>query len=172
MGIRKTPSVDLGFISATRVLSASRNSGKPWPVMLDNGMMGAASRKVPMRKFSISARAAWRRDSSTASAFVRATMPRVMPRSVRMSRCSLVWGITPSSAAITKMTASIPVAPATIVLTKFSWPGTSTMPTSRSLTKHGAKPSSMDIPRSFSALRWSVSQPVRSFTSAVLPWST
>ena len=37
---------------------------------------------------------------------------------------------------------------------------------------HGAKPSSIDMPRSFSSLSRSVSQPVRSLTRAVLPWST
>ena len=85
--------------------------------------------------------------------------------------CSRVCGITPSSAATTRMHPSIPVAPATIVLTKFSWPGTSTMPTSMSAITHGAKPSSIDMPRSFSILSRSVSQPVRSLTNAVLPWS-
>ena len=40
--------------------------------------------------------------------------------------CSRVWGITPSSAATTSRYRSMPVAPATIVRTKRSWPGTST----------------------------------------------
>ena len=44
----------------------------------------------------------------------------------RMSRCSLVWGMTPSSAATTSRKASTPVAPETMFLTKRSWPGTST----------------------------------------------
>ena len=54
-----------------------------------------------------------------------------------MSRCSRVWGMTPSSAAMTKITPSMPVAPATMVLMKCSWPGTSTMPTSRSAIVQG-----------------------------------
>ena len=44
----------------------------------------------------------------------------------RTARCSRVCGITPSSAATTSRKRSMPVAPATIVRTKRSWPGTST----------------------------------------------
>ncbi len=47
-------------------------------------------------------------------------MPLRIPSSVQMSRCSLVWGMMPSSAAITSSTKSIPVAPATMFLTNFS----------------------------------------------------
>ncbi len=43
-----------------------------------------------------------------------------------MPMCSRVCGITPSSAATTSRNMSIPVAPATIVRTNRSWPGTST----------------------------------------------
>ncbi|OQC69532.1 MAG: hypothetical protein BWX47_01123 [candidate division Hyd24-12 bacterium ADurb.Bin004] len=42
-----------------------------------------------------------------------------------MSRCSRVWGITPSSAATTSRKKSTVATPATICLTNLSWPGTS-----------------------------------------------
>ena len=60
---------------------------------------------------------------------VSATTPRAMPSSPQMSRCSRVCGITPSSAATTSTTRSMPTAPATMVRTKRSCPGTSTTPT-------------------------------------------
>ena len=55
-----------------------------------------------------------------------ATTPVVTPSARSTAACSRVWGITPSSAATTIRNRSIPVAPATIVRTKRSWPGTST----------------------------------------------
>ena len=45
-----------------------------------------------------------------------------------MARCSSVCGMIPSSAAITSSARSMPDAPATMVRTKSSWPGTSTTP--------------------------------------------
>ncbi len=66
----------------------------------------------------------------------------------------------------------MPPAPATIVRTSRSWPGTSTtpidpMPGSAS----SAKPSSIEIPRRRSSASRSVSAPVSAATSRVLPWS-
>ena len=55
-----------------------------------------------------------------------ATTPVATPSARSTAACSRVWGITPSSAATTIRNRSIPVAPATIVRTKRSWPGTST----------------------------------------------
>ena len=49
-----------------------------------------------------------------------------------MSKCSRVWGITDSSAATTSITASMPWAPASMLRTKRSWPGTSTKEATRS----------------------------------------
>ncbi len=45
-----------------------------------------------------------------------------------MARCSRVWGMMPSSAAITSITMSMPPTPASMFLMSPSWPGTSTMP--------------------------------------------
>ena len=55
-----------------------------------------------------------------------ATTPVDTPSARSTAACSRVCGITPSSAATTIRNRSIPVAPATIVRTKRSWPGTST----------------------------------------------
>jgi hypothetical protein len=66
----------------------------------------------------------------------------------------------------------MPPAPATIVRTNASWPGTSTMLASRSgPSGHAAKPSSIVMPRRFSSGSRSVSTPVSARTSVVLPWS-
>jgi hypothetical protein len=54
-----------------------------------------------------------------------------MPSPASTAACSLVWGITPSSAATVIRNMSTPVAPATMVRTKRSWPGTSTTDTER-----------------------------------------
>ena len=64
--------------------------------------------------------------SSTASAFVTATTPRSTPSRRRMARCSCVCGRAPSPASMTSRKRSMPVAPATIVRTNRSCPGTST----------------------------------------------
>ena len=66
------------------------------------------------------------RAGSARSAFVIATTPVPTPSAASTAACSRVCGITPSSAATTIRYRSMPVAPATIVRTKRSWPGTST----------------------------------------------
>ena len=155
--------------------SASRawvNSGSPWPVTAETGMMGAFSRKVPRVNSLTSSVASSSISSSTRSTLVKTTSPWRTPSSVQISMCSRVWGMTPSSAAITMATMSIPVAPATMFFTNFSWPGTSTTPKCWPLGRsRWAKPSSMVIPRSFSSFRRSVSIPVTARTRDVLPWS-
>ena len=66
----------------------------------------------------------------------------------------------------------MPVAPATIVRTNRSWPGTSTSDSRRPEgSSSGAYPSAIEIPRSRSSGSRSVSTPVSARTSAVLPWS-
>ncbi len=92
-------------------------------------MISAPARPVPARAAVISAATARRRSSSARSALVSATMPRVRPSRSRMARCSRVCGMTPSSAATTSSTKSMPVAPASMLWTSFSWPGTSMKPT-------------------------------------------
>ena len=55
-----------------------------------------------------------------------AMTPRGTPSSRQMSKCSRVCGMTDSSAATTSSTASMPPAPASMLRTKRSCPGTST----------------------------------------------
>ena len=88
-----------------------------------------------------------------------------------MSRCSRVCGMTESSDATARRTRSTPCAPATIVRTNFSCPGTSTNENVVSSHAACAKPRSIVIPRAFSSGRRSGSVPVSALTSALLPWS-
>ncbi|MBA7630080.1 hypothetical protein ES703_37588 [subsurface metagenome] len=108
---------------------------------------------------------------STKSIFVITTNSFSIFKSLNISRCSIVWGIIPSSAATTKSPISIPDAPAIMFFTNFSCPGTSIIPTIPPDGKiKGAKPISIDIPLSFSSFSLSVSTPVICFISTVFPW--
>ena len=98
---------------------------------------------------------------STRSALVSTTMPCAIPSRRQISKCSRVWGLMDSSAAITSRTRSMPPTPASMFLTKRSWPGTSTKPMrSSGVRSRCAKPRSMEMPRRFSSSRRSVSMPV------------
>ena len=132
--------------------------------------MGAPSRKVPFTSSLVRSAVSASRSGAARSARVRATTPRSTPSRERMSRCSAVWGMGPSSAATVKSTPSRPEQPESMVGMNCSWPGTSTTdarPTPGS--SRGAKPSSMVRPRRRSSARRSVSTPVSAFTRAVLP---
>ena len=136
----------------------------------ESGRIGADSRNVPASVARTSSAASSTSSGSTMSIFVSATSPRFTPRICMIARCSLVCGMTPSSAATTSTTRSMPVAPATMFLMKRSCPGTSTMPTHRpSGSVKRAKPRSIVIPRSCSSFRRSGSMPVSVFTSVDLP---
>ena len=144
----------------------------PAPVTAETGTMGLSSRKVPASSVRASSIAISSISSSTRSILLTTVRPALMPSSESIARCSRVCGITPSSAAMTSMTASMPAAPATIWRMNFSCPGTSTMLTVfPDGSVKGAKPSSIVMPRFFSSERRSQSTPVRRFTSVVLPWS-
>src|SRR5712692_1351319 len=131
-----------------------------------------ASSPVASASNSISSRTSVRRFSSARSAFVIRKMPRLTPSRCRMSRCSSLCGITPSSAATVNSTRSIPCAPASMLRMNRSWPGTSITPARvPSPSVKYANPRSIEMPRSFSSLRRSVSCPVSALISAVLPWS-
>ena len=157
------------FASAS---SRRRKSAIPSPVTVETGTISAPSSPVPASRRAMSRRTSTRRASGTASTLVSATTPRSIPRRSTMARCSTVCGMTPSSAATTSRTKSMPVAPASMLRTNFSWPGTSTKPsTEPSSAGRYANPRSIEMPRSFSSLRRSVSTPVSARTSVVLPWS-
>ena len=101
--------------------SAARSSSRPAPVFADTATTsapGTSSRASSAASSSVS--------SSTASAFVSATTPCSTPSSRSTARCSSVCGRAPSCASITSRNRSMPVAPAIIVRTNRSCPGTST----------------------------------------------
>ena len=133
IGRRKVASVPRGRHRRARARRArARSSSSPSPVFAETGTIGAPSRKrpartardvlldqlEPLRLDQVAPWSARRGRSLTRSSW-------------QIARCSRVWGMTPSSAAMTSMTRSIPPTPASMFLTKRSWPGTSTMPTVR-----------------------------------------
>src|SRR5918997_1502043 len=145
---------------AARASSASSRSSTPSPVTPLTGTTGAAMPKDSKRS-STSSAASSAVSPSTASIFERATTPCSIPSTRRTSRCSRVWGITPSSAATTSRKASTPVAPETMFFTKRSWPGTSTRLARRPLGRSSsAYPGTMEMPLRCSSSNRSVSVPV------------
>ena len=86
----------------------------------------APSTARPRRRGAARRASARRALGSTRSPWSARRRRRRTPSAASIATCSRVCGITPSSAATTRRYRSIPVAPATIVRTKRSWPGTST----------------------------------------------
>ena len=109
--------------------------------------------------------------TSTKSHFVSATITDFTPRRFKISRCSKLWGISPSFAATTNKHASKPYAPLIIVFMRFSCPGTSINAIFSSFLLKFEKLRSIVMPRFFSSSRLSPSKPFSSFISAVFPWS-
>ena len=156
------------------------------------------SKNVPRKNSCTSSRTTSSVSASTASALVNTVIPRRTPSNCKMSKCSRVCGLIPSSAAITSSTRSMPPTPASMLRTNRSCPGTSTNPI-RSVSPPFAgsffagslfagffaasfsarspaigksifaKPRSIVIPRRFSSSSRSASIPVSAFTSAVFP---
>ena len=149
-----------------------RSASMPRPVVEDTGRMSTPSSRVPAVASRICACTSASRSGVARSAFVSAIRPRSMCSRSRIARCSSVCGMTPSSAATTSRAMSMPLAPAAIVCTKRSWPGTSMKPSVKSSSSgRYAKPRSMVMPRAFSSFSRSPSTPVSALTSDVLPWS-
>jgi hypothetical protein len=173
IGMRKKSAVSRSPSARARSRSVSLSSAIPAPVTTDVRMIGAPSKALPLTRSRISSSTRPASASSTRSIFVIATTASLTPRSRSTSKCSSVCGMTPSSAATTRIARSTPTAPETIVLTKRSWPGTSTIPAATPPPRSsGAKPRTIEIPRSCSSLSRSVLRPVSAFTISVLPWST
>ena len=104
-------------------MSASR----PSPALRRDGDDGRAfEERAGERARATSSAVTATRSGATRSIFVTATTPRAIPSSRTISKCSRVCGITDSSAATTSSTASIPPAPASMLRTNRSCPGTST----------------------------------------------
>ncbi len=91
----------------------------------DTRRMGAPSRKEPATSSRASISASAMLSASATSHLVSTMAPRGMASSRQMWKCSRVCGITDSSAAMTSRTASMPWAPASMLRTNRSWPGTS-----------------------------------------------
>ena len=86
----------------------------PSPVTEETRTTGASSRMVSFSSFRISSSIMEIHSGSTVSHFVSTKIHFSIPRSFRISRCSLVCGIMPSSAATTISTISMPTTPETI----------------------------------------------------------
>ena len=133
------------------------------------GIMGASCKNDRRTKSSTSSLTNPNTSASTRSDLVITTIPREVPSSRQMSKCSLVCGLIDSSAAITSITRSMPPTPASMLRTNRSCPGTSTNPIRISPSSRNAKPRSIVIPRRFSSASRSGSVPVNAFTSDDLP---
>ena len=105
---------------------------------------------------------------STKSILFIIIIPEFIFKIFKILKCSFVWGIIPSSAAITKIAQSIALTPETIFLINFSCPGTSII---EIWLFKCAKPISIVNPLFISSLRLSVFWPVKLFTIDVFPWS-
>ncbi len=125
---RKPAEADRLAVAAAATANRSRSPPMPWPVSAETGTISAPSSTVPAIAVRIWPARALRRSGVAVSALVSATNPRPMPSKSMIARCSSVCGLMPSSAATTNRAKSIPPAPASIVCTKRSWPGTSMKP--------------------------------------------
>ena len=128
-GSRKGPEASRAPAAPAAAASAPRSSSSPAPVFEETGTRGASDIAEPASS-SRTSRAAisMNSGSSTRSIRVSATTAERTPSSRQISMCSRVWGITDSSAATTSSTTSKPEAPASMLRTNRSWPGTSTKP--------------------------------------------
>ena len=150
----------------------SISSGIPCPVAADTSTIGACSRNVPSNSSLISSLTSSSQSSSTRSHLFNTRILFSIPSSPKMSMCSRVCGMIPSSAATTSMTRSIPTTPATMLLINRSCPGTSIIPTRSPFFKSKyVNPKSIVIPLLCSSSHRSVFRPVSAFIKVVLPWS-
>ena len=152
---------------SVRTWSASRRASMPSPVRMDVRRIGLSSKNVPLTRLLTSSSSMFSQSSSTKSVFVSTMSPSFTPSSCRMSRCSTVCGMKPSSAATTSIARSTPPAPASMFLMT-----STTLAQLPSGKSRRAKPRSIVMPRFFSSASRSVSTPVSALTSSVLPWST
>ena len=102
----------------------------PSPVRLDTGKIGRPAYPAAASNSSTSPTTAATRSGSTRSILVTTPVISATPIRSRMSRCSMVCGRGPSSAATTSNTRSIDSTPASMLGRNRSWPGTSTKPSS------------------------------------------
>ena len=117
-----------GRIRAAIAPSLARKLSSPRPVRTEVATGASKPTGDCARRSDTSAHTSSSHSGSTRSALATTGMAAGTARCSSTARCSIVCGIKPSSAAITRSATSIPEAPATIVRTKSSWPGTSTTP--------------------------------------------
>ena len=140
------------------------------PVKAETRIRSAFSKKLPFTSSETSSSTSSAQSSSTRSALVKTMIPWRIWSIFKISKCSTVWGMTPSSSPTTRSTRSMPPIPASIFFTNFSWPGTSIIPIwSPSSLGRLANPSSMVIPLFCSSFNRSVSIPVRALIRQVFP---
>ena len=172
-GNRGRPTSRRCCVSSSAASIAAASSCTPSPVVAETACTGDPASVVVASSSSTSNCTSARMSASARSDFVMTASPRRTPSRSSIARCSRVCGITDSSAATISSARSIPPTPASMFLMKRSWPGTSTMLTSRPLgSVTHAKPRSMVMPRRFSSARRSGSMPVSACTSVDFPWST
>ena len=170
---RGLPASFLGITCKTSSSILCLSSSILVPVLALTLTIGALENTVPSNFSRISSSTRPSQSGSlTTSILFKTTMPCFICSRFKICKCSSVCGIHPSSAAITSRAASIPPTPAIIVLTKSSWPGTSTIPIIfPDESRNQAKPRSMVISRSFSSGKRSGSMDVNAWIRADLPWS-
>ena len=127
-GRRKGPKTSANCREETNESRRSRTLSIPSPLIDETWTRGASSRKLPSQYSRTSSVTISSHSSSTISFLVITMIPCFTPSRRQISKCSSVCGMIPSSAAMIKATISIPATPATMFLTNFSWPGTSTIP--------------------------------------------
>ena len=173
MGSRGMVSMSLGVTSSSAMCSIRLTRlSRPAPVTLETSAMGALSQKLPFSSSRMSSFTISNQSSSTRSHLFSTIMHFSIPSRPSISTCSRVWGIMPSSAAMTSSTRSMPTTPATMLFTNFSCPGTSIMPTLLPLGRSNqVKPRSMVMPLRCSSSQRSVLRPVSALMRVVLPWS-
>jgi len=152
-----------GGISANNSASLSLSCSKPSPVLAETRKTGAFSRLVPSTSsWASSSTNSSNSRSATRSHLVRTIKPREISSKSKMARCSRVWALTPSLAAMTRRTASMPPMPESMLPTKSRCPGTSIIPiVSPPGSVMDAKPRSMVISRSISSFKRSGLVPVK-----------
>ena len=163
--------MSLGVTSSCTILRIQDfNSLIPAPVAAETRTIGAFSIMVPASLPLISSSIISSQSSSTRSHLFSTRTVLLTPRSSRISRCSLVCGMMPSSAATTIKTRSMPTTPATILPMNFSCPGTSTIPALvPSSISNQVKPRSIVMPLFCSSFRRSVFLPVSARIRVVFP---
>ena len=122
----KNPRSKFVFMALDWVVISDFSASIPSPVSTDVRMMGASFKNVLEIKSRISnSTRSIQSVSSAKSVLVSAIIPCLTPSSLSIWRCSRVWGMMPSSTAMTIRAIWMVETPATILRMNLSCPGTS-----------------------------------------------